>query len=58
MAWAGLHHARHGAWPTVESGPVPDRPGETWAAIDAALREGRRGLNGRSSLARFLEERV
>jgi hypothetical protein len=31
-----------------------DRPGERWATIDRALREGRRGLPGGSSLAKMI----
>src|SRR5947208_523597 len=50
IPWAELHHDRYGRWPTPESGPVEDAPGETWKAIDLALHEGLRGLPGGSSL--------
>jgi hypothetical protein len=54
-AWAEAHYQRMGAWPTIESGAVPDAPGELWRNIDMALREGGRQLPGGSSLARLLE---
>ncbi len=49
--WAKAHRRRFGSWPTITSGPVLDCPGQTWGAINAALREGLRGLPGGSSLA-------
>ena len=45
---------RTGAWPTAASGAVADAPGETWRAVDAALRVGVRGLPGGTSLAQLL----
>jgi hypothetical protein len=54
LAWADAHHKRTGAWPTSESGPVADAPGETWRAVDQALRVGVRGLPAGSSLAQLL----
>jgi hypothetical protein len=56
LAWARAHYRQTGAWPSHRSGPVLGGPGETWQGIDAALRRGRRGLPGRSSLARLLKE--
>jgi len=56
LAWADAHHARAGAWPTTRSGPVAGAPGETWRAIDNALRRGHRGLPGDSSLFWFLAQ--
>src|SRR5262245_41314732 len=44
LVWIDAHHEQTGQWPTVNSGPVRDVPCERWAAIDEALREGRRGL--------------
>jgi hypothetical protein len=38
-------------------GVVADAPGETWSAVDTALRAGARGLGGGSSLARLLQRR-
>jgi hypothetical protein len=57
VAWADAHRAAHGRWPTNLSGPVLGAPGETWAGIGAALREGLRGLAGGTSLARLLAAR-
>ena len=55
LAWADAHHARHGTWPTVESGGIPESGG-SWKAINECLRGGLRGLPGGTTLARFLEE--
>jgi hypothetical protein len=56
LAWADAHHQRTGHWPTLTLGPVTGAPGETWQAIDSALRQGKRGLEGGSSLARLLAQ--
>ena len=55
LAWAEGHRRRTGAWPTRESGPVTDAPGETWLAIHLALQHGLRGFSRGSSLARVLK---
>jgi hypothetical protein len=57
VAWAREHRRRMGGWPTTLSGPVAARPGETWRQVNAALREGARGLPGGSSLGRLLARR-
>ena len=57
LGWADAHHHRTGRWPTSESGPITDAPGETWKAIDQALRLGMRTLKGDSSLSRLLEKK-
>jgi hypothetical protein len=54
---ADAHHKRTGAWPTSESGPIAEAPGETWRAVDGALRVGVRGLAAGSSLAQLLAQR-
>jgi hypothetical protein len=54
LAWADAHCARTGSWPTPHSGPVPEAPGETWSAVQAALYQALRGLPGGGSLARLL----
>ncbi|MBI3467882.1 MAG: hypothetical protein HY000_33155 [Planctomycetes bacterium] len=54
LAWADAFHARRRKWPVRTSGRIHEAPGETWVAIDIALRRGRRGLPGGSSLARLL----
>lgn len=38
----------------MKGGPVTEAPGENWAALDAALWAGSRGLPGGDSLARLL----
>lgn len=55
LQWAVAFHRRTGAWPTAASGPIPEASGDTWNTIDEALRYGRRGLRGGSSLARLLD---
>ena len=57
LTWADNHRRRTGSWPTSESGPVREAPGESWGAIDIALKRGRRGLPVASSLARLLAAR-
>jgi len=47
-AWAEAYRAKHGKWPTGNSGPVEAAEGESWRAIDMALKGGRRGLPGGS----------
>ncbi len=56
LEWADAYHARTGKWPTWGSGPIPEAPGETWLAVEAALSLGGRGFPGRSTLVRFLDE--
>jgi hypothetical protein len=56
LAWANEHYDRSGKWPNARSGPVCAAAGETWSAIDAALRAGMRGLPGGSSLPRLIKE--
>jgi hypothetical protein len=56
LTWADAHHAAHGRWPNLESGPVDGAPGETWSGVNIALIKGGRGLPGRTSLARLLIE--
>jgi hypothetical protein len=57
LAWAEAHRLRTGEWPKVQSGPIAGAPGETWLAVDSALREGLRGLPGGDSVARLLARR-
>ncbi len=54
LCWADAHFARTGRWPGEKSGPIADAPAETWSAVADALRSGRRGLLGGSSLAKLL----
>jgi hypothetical protein len=57
LEWADSHHRRTGKWPSCESGPIIDAPGETWKAVQMALVEGLRSLPGGSSLAKLLAEK-
>jgi hypothetical protein len=52
---ATAHFRRTGRWPTYESGPIEEVPGETWNAISNALRHGLRGLRGGTTLSDFLQ---
>jgi hypothetical protein len=54
LTWSDGYRSRTDHWPTSESGPIAEAPGETWRAVDQALRVGVRGLPGGSSLARLL----
>jgi hypothetical protein len=55
-AWARTHFQRSGTWPSGNSGPIPESHGETWHAVDLALRHGYRGFPGGSSLSHLLHE--
>jgi hypothetical protein len=57
LTWADLHYRQTGAWPTMRSGGVLAAAGESWKAIDSALRDGLRGLGRGSSLARLLAQK-
>ena len=57
-AWAKAYHHRTGRWPDRNSGVIPESPGDTWKKVNHALRDGRRGLPGGSSLARILAEKL
>jgi hypothetical protein len=54
LAWADAYYERTRQWPTPTSGPIPEAPDETWLAVEVALKHGKRGFRGGSSLARFL----
>lgn len=57
LAWADAHYHQTGRWPGVLSGPIAQATGETWVAIDSALRTGARGLRGGTSLPKLLSKR-
>jgi hypothetical protein len=57
LAWADAYHTATRFWPKLNSGDIIGQPGETWAAVDAAFRNGTRNLPVGSSLARLLAER-
>lgn len=54
LHWADLHYQRHGSRPKHTSGSIADAPGETWAAVNFALRNCNRGLTCGLSLAELL----
>ena len=56
LAWADAFRARTGQWPKLDSGPIPEVPGETWNSVERALRRGVRGLAGRSRLSLLLAQ--
>jgi hypothetical protein len=56
LCWADGFFARQGNWPNVESGPIPEAPGETWLLVAAALTLGIRGFGPGRSLAGFFDE--
>lgn len=58
LSWARAYRDRTGALPTRASGPVAESPGDTWTAIEMALRKGRRGLSGGLTLASLLKARL
>ena len=54
---ADEYHNKTGKWPkVVTKDPVPGLPNETWISIHGALRDGLRGLSGRRSLAKLLDQ--
>ncbi len=55
LNWADAHKLHTGDWPTAQSGPIRHAPGETWYKVQRALRFGRRGLPGDSTIAELLE---
>lgn len=57
LVWADAHHKRTGKWPTMEMGAIPEAPGETWIAVDAAMKYGRRWRGRRTSLVTLLARR-
>jgi hypothetical protein len=57
LVWADAHHERTGSWPTMRTGSVEGVDNESWKAIDSALRDGLRGMERGSSLARLLAQR-
>jgi hypothetical protein len=57
IGWIDAYYRRHRKRPTRDSGAIPNSGGETWTAVDLALKRGRRGLAGRSSLAKLIGER-
>jgi hypothetical protein len=50
-------HALEQCWPNRHSGEIPDAGGITWGAVQRALREGKCGLPGGSTIHRLLAAR-
>ena len=57
LALADEHFRRTGRWPTRMSGRVIGAPGQTWLAIDKAIKRSDAEVRGFSSLAHLLTER-
>src|SRR5260370_39446442 len=57
LVWADEFHELSGRWPIQHSGRIAGGLGETWGRVDNALRNGLRGLAGKSSLAQLLAAR-
>jgi hypothetical protein len=57
LSWADAQFKQFGRWPQARSGKVRGSLAEMWSRVDDALRRGRRGLEGRSSLAKLLWEK-
>jgi hypothetical protein len=57
LAWTDAHHTRTGDWPGAHHiEQIPNAPeGTTWVAVALALQRGKRGLRGKTSLAKPLQ---
>ena len=55
LDWADSHHDTTAEWPTANSETI-EGTGETWSGINSALKNGSRGLESGSSLAKLLTE--
>jgi hypothetical protein len=55
VVWIEQHYRRTGTWPSRESGAIAGVQ-ETWSGVNTALARGRRGLRGKSSLARVVKK--
>src|SRR5262249_2848946 len=58
LTWARAPHRHNGRWPTAALLSIDGAPGESWAAVNTALRDGGRGLRGGDSLAKLLARRL
>jgi hypothetical protein len=56
LEWADAFYRRTGRWPTCKSGPIAEAPGETWLAVEMAMRQGIRGFKGFNTLFRLLRK--
>jgi len=55
--WAEAHHATTGSWPKYSTGPIEGTSGETWGGVENALRKGRCGLLGGTTLVKFIRDK-
>jgi len=56
LTWADAYHAAQGRWPSALSGPVEPGVRTNWRMISKALRKGRNGLPGGTTLERLIVE--
>ena len=56
--WMKAHHIRTGKWPSAAAGKIANAPGEKWGPLNAALRDGLRGLPGGSSVKKLRVKRL
>jgi hypothetical protein len=56
LEWADLYYQENGCWPNHLAGPIAEAPGETWLAVEMALRQGIRGFKERSTLYQLLRK--
>jgi hypothetical protein len=54
LSWADAHFRKTGNWPYPGTGRIVEVPGDTWLAVDRALRREGRGWRGPTTLARLL----
>jgi len=54
LAWADVHFAHTGRWPTRASGRISSARTEKWSSVQYALNRGLHGLPGGDSLACLL----
>ena len=59
--WISQFNHKYGSYPTTKHGIIEfsddEYKGETWERIDVSLQEGNRGLPGKSSLGKLIEEK-
>jgi len=56
LEWADEYYVIHEEYPQKTPTEIPDSGGETWGGVDVALRNGRRGLQRKITLAQLLHE--
>lgn len=56
LKWADAYYRKHHEWPGIQSGAIPESPGDTWKIIDLALRKESRTLRRKISLFTLLKK--